>query len=67
MSTAREILTRAKNEGFAIGAFNAGDLEIVKGVIQAGVELQSPLIIEASPGETKFFGRRGPRRYRSRV
>ena len=54
--TAQEILTRAKNEGYALGAFNAGDLEIVKGVIQAGVELRSPLIIEASPGEIKFFG-----------
>jgi len=54
--TAQEILTKAKNEGYALGAFNAGDLEIVKGVIQAGVELQSPLIIEASPGEINFFG-----------
>lgn len=53
-----EILTKARSEGYAIGAFNAGDLELVKGVIQAGVELQSPLIIETSPGETKFFGPR---------
>jgi ketose-bisphosphate aldolase len=52
----REILEKAREEGYAIGAFNAGDLEIVKGVIQAGVELHSPLIIETSPGETKFFG-----------
>lgn len=54
--TAQEILNKAKSEGYALGAFNAGDLEIVKGVIQAGVELKSPLIIEASPGEIKFFG-----------
>jgi len=54
--TAQEILTRAKNEGYALGAFNAGDLEILKAIIQAGVELQSPLIIEASPGEISFFG-----------
>lgn len=52
----REILEKAQREGYAIGAFNAGDLEIVKGVIQAGIELKSPLIIETSPGETKFFG-----------
>lgn len=54
--TSQDILNKAKNEGYAIGAFNAGDLEIVKGVLQAGVELKSPLIIEASPGEIKFFG-----------
>jgi len=54
--TAQEFLNLAKSEGYALGAFNAGDLEIVKGVIQAGVELKSPLIIETSPGETKFFG-----------
>lgn len=54
--TAQEILNKAKSEGYALGAFNAGDLEIVKGVLQAGVELKSPLIIEASPGEIKFFG-----------
>lgn len=54
--TAQEILNKAKSEGYALGAFNAGDLEIIKGVLQAGVELKSPLIIEASPGEIKFFG-----------
>jgi ketose-bisphosphate aldolase len=54
--SAREILEKAHQKGYALGAFNAGDLEIVKGVIQAGVEQQSPLIIETSPGETKFFG-----------
>lgn len=56
MQSAREILEKAQNEGYAIGAFNAGDLEIIKGIIQAGAELRSPLIIEASPRETKFFG-----------
>ncbi|HUV42911.1 MAG TPA: class II fructose-bisphosphate aldolase [Patescibacteria group bacterium] len=52
----QEILNLAKSGGYALGSFNAGDLEIIKGVIQAGVELKSPLLIEASPGEIKFFG-----------
>jgi ketose-bisphosphate aldolase len=56
VSKAQTILEKAQKEGYALGAFNAGDLEIVKGVIQAGVEQASPLIIETSPGETKFFG-----------
>jgi ketose-bisphosphate aldolase len=50
------ILEKARQGGYALGAFNAGDLELVKGVIRAGVEQQSPLIIETSPGESKFFG-----------
>ena len=52
----QDLLNLAKSEGYALGAFNAGDLEIVKGVLKAGFELQSPLIVEASPGEIKFFG-----------
>ena len=56
MSETFAILEKARQGGYALGAFNAGDLELVKGVIQAGIEQQSPLIIETSPGETKFFG-----------
>lgn len=58
MIETRTILEKARKEGYALGAFNAGDLEIVKGVIQAGMEQASPLIVETSPGETKFFGPR---------
>jgi ketose-bisphosphate aldolase len=55
MST-QEILTKAKNEGYALGAFNAGNLEILKAVIQAGQVRQAPLIIETSAGEAEHFG-----------
>ncbi|HUS52291.1 MAG TPA: class II fructose-bisphosphate aldolase, partial [Candidatus Bathyarchaeia archaeon] len=58
MMETRTILEKAQKEGYALGAFNAGDLEIVKGIIQAGLGQASPLIIETSPGETKFFGPR---------
>lgn len=53
---AQEILTKAKNEGYALGAFNAGNLEILKAVVQAGQEKQKPLIIETSTGEAEHFG-----------
>lgn len=56
MPTAREILEKARQEGFAIGAFNAGNLEIVKAIIAAASELKSSVIIETSAGETDFFG-----------
>ncbi len=51
-----EILTRAKNEGWALGAFNAGNLEITKAIIQAAQNQNSPLILETSFGEAQHFG-----------
>jgi len=53
---ALEILTRAKNEGWALGAFNAGNLEIIKGIVQAAQNQQSPIILETSFGESQHFG-----------
>lgn len=49
-------LTKASREGFAIGAFNAVNLEMVKGIVAAAQITQSPLIIEASQGEIEYFG-----------
>jgi len=54
--TALEILTKAKNEGWALGAFNAGNLEIVKAIIQAAQNQKSPVILETSFGESQHFG-----------
>ena len=51
-----EILTKAKNEGWALGAFNAGNLEITKAIVQAAQSQSSPLIIETSSGELEHFG-----------
>lgn len=54
--TAREWLEKAKKEKFAIGAFNVGNLETFKAVAQAAANKKSPIIIESSPGETKWMG-----------
>ena len=56
MNSAREILGKAKNEGYALGAFNAGNLEIARAIVQAGQDKQLPLIIETSAGEAEHFG-----------
>jgi len=53
---ALEILTKARNEGWALGAFNAGNLEIIKGIVQAAQNQQSPIILETSFGESQHFG-----------
>ncbi len=54
--TAREWLQKAKDEKFAIGAFNVGNLETFKAIAQAASNKKSPVIIESSPGETEFLG-----------
>jgi len=56
MNSAQEILEKAKNEGYALGAFNAGDLEIIQAIVQAAEGKQKPLIIETSAGEAEHFG-----------
>lgn len=54
--TGREWLEKAKRERFAIGAFNVGNLETFKAIVQAAANKKSPVIIESSPGETSWMG-----------
>ncbi|MDP2720958.1 MAG: class II fructose-bisphosphate aldolase [bacterium] len=53
---AKEWLTKAKKEGFAIGAFNVGNLETLEAIVAAAKAKKAPVIIEASPGESSFMG-----------
>ena len=53
--TAREWLEKAKKEKFAIGAFNVGNLETFRAIAQAAKNKRSPVIVESSPGETKWM------------
>jgi len=53
---ALEILTKAKNEGWALGAFNAGNIEVLKAIVGAAQNQQSPVIVETSAGEAEHFG-----------
>lgn len=52
----RQILNQARNEGWALGAFNAGNLEIAQAIVQAAEDQQAPAIIETSFGEAQYFG-----------
>lgn len=54
--SAKDWLKKAKEEKFAIGAFNVGNLETFKAIAQAAANKKSPVIIESSPGETEFMG-----------
>jgi fructose-bisphosphate aldolase, class II len=54
--TVKDWLQKAKDEKFAIGAFNVGNLETFKAIAQAAANKKSPVIIESSPGETSWMG-----------
>lgn len=53
---ALEILQKAKEGAYAIGAFNVSSIETLKAVTQAAQKLKSPIIIEASDGEVNYIG-----------
>lgn len=54
--SAREVLERAQKEGWAVGAFNAANIETLKAIVGAANKFRSPVIVESSVGETDFFG-----------
>ncbi len=54
--TAQDWLNRAKEEHFAIGAFNAANIETIKAIVEAAKNLKAPVIIEASHGEVEYLG-----------
>lgn len=54
--TLRDWFERAKRENFAIGAFNVDSFDIFKAVCETGEKTKSPLLVQFSPGEAKYFG-----------
>ncbi len=53
---AKDILLEAAKGKYAIGAFNVTDLSQLEGVVDAAVELKSPVIIQTSVKPAKFLG-----------
>lgn len=47
---------RAYKEGYAIGAFNVNNMEIIQGIMEAGTEENAPLILQVSAGARKYAG-----------
>ena len=54
--TLRDVLGKAEKGGYAVGAFNANNMEIVQAIIESAVEERSPVIIQASQGAIKYAG-----------
>lgn len=52
----KEMLNKAFHGGYAVGAFNVNNMEMVQGIVNAAQELQSPLILQVSAGARKYAG-----------
>jgi fructose-bisphosphate aldolase class II len=52
--TTKDMFKKAYEGGYAIGAFNVNNMEIIQGITEAGKELSSPLILQVSSGARKY-------------
>ena len=52
--TSTEMFKKAYEGGYAIGAFNVNNMEIVQGITEAAKEVNSPLIPQVSAGARKY-------------
>lgn len=50
----KEMFKKAYDGGYAIGAFNVNNMEIVQGITEACKELNSPVILQVSSGARKY-------------
>ncbi|MBQ3424016.1 MAG: class II fructose-bisphosphate aldolase, partial [Clostridia bacterium] len=48
--TSTEMFKKAYDGGYAIGAFNVNNMEIVQGITEAAIETRAPLILQVSKG-----------------
>ncbi len=52
--TSTEMFKKAYAGGYAIGAFNVNNMETIQGIVEAGKECNSPLILQVSAGARKY-------------
>lgn len=56
LSTLKQVLAKAHKGNYAVGAFNTNNLEITLAVIEAAVEMKSPVILQTSEGAVEYAG-----------
>jgi len=54
--TTKELLNKAMRQKYAVGAFNANNIEMVQAIIEAAEEENAPVILQASQGAIKYAG-----------
>lgn len=52
--TTKEMFEKAYEGGYAIGAFNVNNMEIIQGIVEAANETNSPVILQVSAGARKY-------------
>ena len=52
--TTKEMFEKSMKEGFAVGAFNFNNMEIIQGIVDAAAEENSPVILQASSSAIKY-------------
>ncbi len=51
-----DILQKAHEENYAVGAFNFNNMEFLQAIIKAAEEVNSPVIVQATEGAIKYAG-----------
>ncbi len=54
--TTKEMLLKAQEGNYAVGAFNVENMEMVMSVIAAAEELNAPVIMQTTPSTVKYAG-----------
>ena len=54
--TTRQMMAEADRDGYAVGAFNVENMEMVMAVIRAAEELHAPAILQTTPSTVKYAG-----------
>jgi tagatose 1,6-diphosphate aldolase GatY/KbaY len=54
LATTESMLKRAREGRWAVGAFNAENMEMIQAIIEAAEELNAPVIIQTTPGTLKY-------------
>lgn len=52
--TTKQLLLEAQKGGYAVGAFNVENMEMVQAVVAAAEELKSPVIMQTTPSTVKY-------------
>lgn len=52
--TTKEMFAKAYDGGYAVGAFNVNNMEIIQGITDAAAKLKSPVILQVSKGARSY-------------
>lgn len=58
ITSVKEILTKAQEGGYAVGAFNTTNMETTRAIIEAAKELKSPVIVQITEKTMDYAGGR---------